>query len=100
MAGYSPFYVFLTYLQLANIVLTFAVLIIGIIGGILGIKALLIYIKKNREPKAEKETLVKSEPGAFDEAEAEEKQDSDDFSENLEEVEAEVVFDPAAEEDK
>ena len=103
MAGYSPFYTFLTYLQLASIILTFVALIVAIIGGILGIKALLIYIKKNREPKTEKVTLEKSEPGAFDGVDREAESDGSDngaSAEKPEEVEAEIVFDPAAEEDK
>lgn len=84
MTGYSPFYTFLTYLQLGSIILTFVLLIMGIIGGILGIKALLIYIKKNSEPKMDKTPLETVEPGVF----------SEDVSESVEEVEAEVVYEP------
>lgn len=47
MTAYSPFYMFLSYLQIGTIILTFILAVIGLIAGILAIKALLIYIKKN-----------------------------------------------------
>ena len=48
MELYNSLYTFLMYLQMANIFLTFIMLVVGIVGSIFAIRALLIYIKKNK----------------------------------------------------
>lgn len=89
MMEYSPLYTFLSYLQLSSIVLTFVMLIIGIIGGILGIRALLIYIKKNK-PANDAKNTVALEGTAF-EAPMDGAAEPAEAAEVFEEVEAEIV---------
>lgn len=81
MQTYSPFYMFLSYLQLGSIMLTFILQIIGIVVAIIAIRALLIYIKKNAEPN---KSFIGIEPIPTLDSE-------ENIAENIEEVEAEIV---------
>lgn len=74
---YSPFYMFLSYLQIGTMILTFVLAVIGVIAGILAIRALLIYIRNNKPSGSRTVSAAGTacEQAAFEAASAEKKED-------------------------